>query len=413
MHIEVLAIGNEIIAGQTINSNASYISKKLEESGYRAYSHLVLPDDKGIIQKELAKALKSSDVVISSGGLGPTLDDITKEVVADLFKVECVIDEGIKENLKKRFPGYISIEKDASIPKGAITVENKVGTAFGIIIEKDNKTLILLPGVPSELKPMFDESVIPYLAKKFPTKQRIYQRKVGIFLKVESEINPILEKYQLQYPNTELGIYPDLGYVTVKATKILVSKDDPSYNEVDKLIDMIKSSFPSNIFEDSIILDLHKLLLEKKYKIAIAESCTGGAVSAALVQTPGASNYLEGAIVTYSNEMKTKLLHVSKKTLSEKGAVSIEVVDEMLSGLLNITGADFALATSGIAGPEGGSKDKPVGTVCIGCADKNLYKDIGFIHTKGSRERVIESSVNRALAILLKRIKYDEYTFRK
>jgi len=413
MHIEIIAIGNEIVSGYTINSNAGYISKKLEENGYRIYCHLAFADDKEILHKELERAFELSDVVICTGGLGPTLDDVTKEVVADFFNVKCVFDPQIKANLKKRFPDYNSIDRDALIPKGGIPVENKVGTAFGIIIEKDNKALILLPGVPSELKDMFEESIIPYLTKTFPSKQKIYQRSIGVFLKVESEINPLLEKYKLLHPNTEVGIYPSLGYVTVKAAKILSPDDDFSYKEVDQLIGTIKLTFPKNIFEDSIILDLHNLLLEKKYKLALAESCTGGAISSALVQIPGASSYLEGSIVTYSNEMKIKLLHVNKNTLKEKGAVSVEVVDEMLSALLEITGADYVLATSGIAGPGGGSDEKPVGTVCIGCASKNMHKDIGFIHTQGSRERVIENSVNTALAILLKRIKYDEYTFRK
>jgi len=412
MRIEIIAIGNEIITGNTVNSNAAYISKKLGESGYRPYCHLALADDEKILLKELKKALEESDVTICTGGIGPTLDDITKEVVAKLFNVECVVDDEIKVNLKTRFPNYNLIDRDALIPKGAVLVENKVGTAFGIIMEKEGKVLILLPGVPSELKKMFNESIIPYLIKKFPSKHEIYQRKIGVFLKVESEINPLLEKYKQQHPNIEIGIYPSLGYVTVCALKVL-SPEDTSKKEADQLIDIIKAKFPKNIFDKSIALDLHEVLLEKKYKIALAESCTGGAISAALVQIPGASNYLEGSLITYSNEMKAKLLHVNENILNEKGAVSVEVVGEMLSSLLEITEADYVLATSGIAGPGGGSDEKPIGTVCIGCAGKDMNKDIGFIHTQGPRERVIENSVNTALAILLKRIKYEEYTFRK
>ncbi len=412
MRIEIIAIGNEIIAGNTVNSNAAYISKKLEESGYRPYGHLALPDNEEILLKELNKAFEVSDVVVCTGGIGPTLDDITKGVVAKLFNVKCSVDSRIKLNLKTRFPNYSLIDRDASIPKGAIPVENKVGTAFGIIMEKENKAIILLPGVPSELKEMFEESIVPYLLEKFPSKDEIYQRKIGVFLKAESEITPLLEEYKAQHPNVEIGIYPSLGYVTINALKVLSPKD-LSHKEVDQLVDIIREKFPKNVFDKSVALDLHEILLEKKEKIAFAESCTGGAISAALVQIPGASNYLEGSLVTYSNEMKRKLLHVNENTLREKGAVSVEVVDEMLSFLLEISGADYVLATSGIAGPGGGSDKKPVGTVCIGCASKDMNKDIGFIHTKGSRERVIENSVNTALAILLKRIKYDEYTFRK
>jgi competence/damage-inducible protein CinA-like protein len=412
MHIEIISIGNELLNGQTINSNAGYLSRLLNENGYQCYRHLAIPDDLKILSIELKQAFNQSDILICCGGLGPTLDDLTKDVISNLFGLELVCDFQVKENIKQRFLNYAGLEKDALVLKGSKVLLNNVGTAPGFIIENNNKALILLPGVPLELKLMFLEGVIPYLKEKFPIPEKIYQKRIGLFLILEIEVDILLRAFKLKYPKLDIGIYPSYGYIVISVKKVLSIFDDCS-DDVEEVIETIKLNFPKNCFEKSIPLDLHQNLLDKKLKVAIAESLTGGAIASCLTKIPNASKYFEGGIVAYSNQVKIKHLHVNKNTIEDFGAVSVEVLSEMLDGLLNTTCADYALATSGIAGPSGGTDKKPVGTVCVGWANKENQREIAFIHIQGNREKVIEKSVNTALAMLLKKIKYNAYTFKK
>ena len=379
MRVELVSVGTELLLGDIVNTNTAYLSKELAALGFGVFRQTTVGDNRERLIKTLESAFLENDTVIITGGLGPTDDDITKECAAEYFGREFYFHEyswvKILERLTRSGRNIITEnnKKQAMIPEGAIVLENYCGTAPGIIIEENNKRIILLPGPPREMRDMFEKSVKPYL-EKFSSKQFIskYVRFYGIGESLlETKIKDIMDNQT----NPTLALYAKTGEVLLRIT---VSGDDKAECEdlIRKQLDEIEKRVGEYIYlvgdEDSSSTQTEmntvvaNLLIENKFTISIAESLTGGKISSMLVEKSGISEVLLEGIVCYSNKSKINTLGVREETLEKFGAVSEEVAKEMVLGVAKRLGADFAVATTGIAGPNSDGSGKPVGLVYIG-----------------------------------------------
>ncbi|MEM1283415.1 MAG: CinA family nicotinamide mononucleotide deamidase-related protein [Chlamydiota bacterium] len=400
MKVEIVAIGSEILSGFTINTNAAFISQELLKQGINTHYHTIVSDDGNALRKALKEALERSDIVITTGGLGPTCDDLTRSVAADLFDSEFVHYPEIEEDLEKRYgKKLVSARDQATLPVKAEIIKNSLGTASGLLFSKKKKSLFLLPGVPPEMREMFSQSVLPKIVSKLP----LENRKVSIWLYFmflfESQVDPVLRRLHEQYPQIEMGIYPDRGLITVHLAGFDEERSalEICQKELLKEFGNYQYKSPSGSIEEAV----HILFSTQGLTLVTAESCTGGAIASRLTALSGASQYFLGGMITYSNQMKTNLLGVSEQSLEDHGAVSEEVVMQMAEGAINRTGAEYGIAVTGIAGPNGGTKEKPVGTVWAAIAGKNIDTISWLIQgRKASREMVVNYTVNTVLGRL-------------
>lgn len=372
MKAEILCVGTELLLGDIVNTNAQYLSRRLADLGISVYHQSVVGDNVERLKKEFEEAFNRADLVITTGGLGPTPDDLTKETGADYFNKKMVLDEKSYNKLNSYFIKNGGGElkgnniKQAYFPEGSIILPNNHGTAPGCAIEDNNKILIVLPGPPREMKPMFEDSVVPFL-KKYS--EGILKSKVlricgigeGIMAETVSDIinnstNPTVAPYAKEWE------------VTLRITSKADTEDEAS-NLIKPVESEIRKRLGENIYgEDETSLEevIAKILISKNLTISTAESCTGGLIASRLVDYPGISSvFMEGA-VTYSNEAKFNRLNVRKETLEKFGAVSEETAREMAEGIAKTSGTTIGLSTTGIAGPGGGTTEKPVGLVYIG-----------------------------------------------
>lgn len=414
MKIEVISLGNEILSGKTLNTNAQYICNTLLKNGYETHNISVYSDEKKEVQAGIKIALERANCLIITGGLGPTLDDNTKTIVCDLLNIPLKYREDIAQDIKKRFGEISSLENQATVPKSGYIFKNDIGTAPGFAFINSGKAIILLPGVPNELKDMFDKHALLFIEKHFPIEEKIYQDILSFYLLPEQKIDSVLRSV-VKEDDVILGIYPKHGIVDVSITTKAENKSDAN-----KKIKDVKKQILSNLQDFSFLSKngkieeaLHDALIAKKEKIAFAESCSGGYISSKITSIPGSSEYFLGSFITYSNELKKSILNVAEKTLKEKGAVSIEVVKEMIKGVFKNTNATYALAISGIAGPSGGSNEKPVGTICLAIAKRDEIIDAGVVHLHGNRSIIIEWASNIALSLLYRRIAHNLLYFEK
>lgn len=402
--IEVVAIGNEVLRGAVLNSNAAYISQALFQQGWKVGRHSVLPDEGDLLKTGLQEALERSSIVITTGGLGPTFDDCTRKAVAELLSSGFHLNKEVEAHLEARFGKSLTSLKDqATIPRKAIPFLNRVGTAPGLLFHHKKKLLLMLPGVPVEMRAMFSEQVLPYLLEHFSPERRRYSESLHLCLMTESTIDPLLREFQATAPEVEIGIYPSQGSVTVSVTA-------ENREMVEPLLNQIKAEFPKNVFSSvsgKIEEAVHELLIAKKKTLALAESCTGGRMASHLTSLSGASEYFLGSIVAYSNELKHTLLSVQEKTLREKGAVCPDTVYEMLLGLFEVTKADYGIAVSGIAGPTGAAPDKPVGTIWAAMGAQGEPPHIFTFHAKGNREKIILYSTNHLFSTFWQRLAFE------
>lgn len=392
MKAEILAIGTEILLGDIVNTNTQYIAKRLADLGISVYHQCVVGDNPERLLEAYNLAFARADLVIATGGLGPTKDDLTKEVAFEYFGKQSVVHEASLKIIEDYFkssdrPMTQNNRKQAYFPIDAVVLLNNNGTAPGCIIEENRKIVVLLPGPPWEMKPMFEESVVPYL-QKFA--QGVLVSKVLRVIGVgESIAETMIEDIMDNQTNPTVAPYAKAGEMTFRIT----AKAN-TYDEGIKLMEPmeaeIRSRLGNNIYgEGDVTLEnvLGRMLVDRKLTIATAESCTGGMVAAALINYPGISSvFMEGA-VTYSNEAKINRLGVKKETLDKYGAVSREIAAEMACGIAKTAGTSIGLSTTGIAGPDGGSEEKPVGLVYVG-----LYIN-GEVKTKmlklsGDRQKV-------------------------
>lgn len=376
---EILCVGTELLLGDIVNTNAAYIARKLAMLGIAVYHQSVVGDNPERLRNALSDAFSRADLVILSGGLGPTCDDLTKETVAAYFGRKLVRDESVLREIESYFVaryGPLSTmtpnnRKQADIPEGGRAFHNPNGTAPGILIEGDTKTAILLPGPPRELEPMMDDQVVPYLAQR--SGRVFFSRTVHLAEIGESAVEDAL--YDLmQSKNPTLAPYAKEGEV-----KLRVTASAKTTEEARALCDeMVQKVYTSPVARYIYGLDVGTIqealvsaLQEKKMTVAVAESCTGGLVAAHITDVSGASAVLLGGLVTYTEKAKEELLGVRRESLERFSAVSDQVAREMAEGARERLGADIGISTTGYAGPTGGTEADPVGTVYIGIATKD------------------------------------------
>lgn len=392
MKAEIITVGTEILLGDILNTNTHYLSNELANMGVDVYYQITVGDNENRLLNQLEESFRRSDLVVLTGGLGPTQDDLTKEVCAKYFNLDMEFhqpswDKIIEiHNKMKRTPTENN-KKQAYFPVNSIILPNEYGTAPGCIMEKDNKTIIVMPGPPREMKPMFDNFVKPFLQKN---SEDILKSKVIRIIGVgESKVeNDLLDLIQKQV-NPTIATYAKDGECTVRITA-----KGKTVEEVEKLIlpvvKEIKNRFKETVYgedETTIEDEVAKILVKNNLTISVAESCTGGMVSSSLINYPGISSVFMEGCVTYSNEAKMKSLNVKEETLNSVGAVSEQCAKEMAEGVAARHNTNIGLSTTGIAGPEGGSEEKPVGLVYMGIKinDKTIVKKYIF---NGDRQQI-------------------------
>jgi nicotinamide-nucleotide amidase len=404
MNAEVLAVGTELLMGQITNTNAQYISNKLLDLGINVFYHSVVGDNPYRLKESIKLAFDRSDIVIMTGGLGPTQDDLTKEVTADYFGLNLINDDESLKSIEEFFkkiskPMVKSNIKQALMPEGSIVLKNNAGTAPGCIIENNSKIAILLPGPPREMKQMFEEKVFSYLRNKSTDIiTSLHLKVIGVG---ESLVEKILEDLIENQTNPTIATYAKDGEVLIR-----ISANSTSDVEGEKLINNIKDlvfeRLGNNIFstiDEELESVVGNMLIEKNVTISIAESCTGGLLSARLTNVPNISKVFLDSIVTYSNNAKINLIGVSEDTINKFGAVSEETAKEMAYGIRNLSNSDIGISITGIAGPGGGSPEKPVGLVYIAITYKDITicKKYNFI---GDRMRIRNSACLNALDLI-------------
>lgn len=407
MTAELISVGTELLMGNIVNTNAAYLAEQCTLLGLNVYFQTVVGDNQGRLEETLRLALSRAEVVILTGGLGPTMDDLTKETAAGLLGFSLVEDGNTMERLRefanaRRFTLTKNNFKQAMVPEGAMVLENDNGTAPGIIMEKDGKYVILLPGPPHEMCAMFEGKVFPYLMGL--QQETIYSETLKIIGIGESAAETMVEDLIKSQSNPTIAPYAKEGEVHLRLSARAADQERAA-----ALIRPVKEEicrrFGEHIFtdrEEEALEDvIVKLLTEHGLTVATAESCTGGLVAGRLVNAGGASACFKEGYITYSNEAKGKLLQVSGETLRQYGAVSQETAREMAVGAAKAAGADVAVAVTGIAGPGGGTAEKPVGLVYIGCYFRGKIAVERF-QFGGSRERIRRFSVTNALILLRK-----------
>ena len=402
MKAEIITVGTEILLGDILNTNCRYLSRELAAMGIEMYYQITVGDNEERLLKTLEESLNRSDIVICTGGLGPTEDDITKEVCAKYFGYELELHKPSLDAMIERFKHMNRVptknnEKQAYFPKEAYILKNDNGTAPGCIMEKEGKMIVVLPGPPKEMESMFENYVKPYLSKL--TNDVIESEVLRIIGVGESKVeNDILDIIDSQ-TNPTIATYAK-GYectlrITAKAKSVEEAKE-----LIKPMSDEMKRRFGQSLYatgETSIEEVVSKMLVENNLKIAVAESCTGGMVSASLINYPGISSVFMEGCVTYSNEAKMKSLGVKKETLDVYGAVSDKCAKEMASGVAARYNTNVGIATTGIAGPGGGTDEKPVGLVYFGIYinGKVISKKYVFNGDRqGVRERATRTILN-------------------
>ena len=414
MVVELISVGTELLLGNIVNTNAQYLSQKCAGLGLSVYYQSCVGDNAGRLAEAIRLAMSRCDVVILGGGLGPTEDDITKETAASVLGLELVEDAHTKERIKTYMGKGKEIPennwKQAMVPVGAKVLDNDNGTAPGLIMEKDGTRLILLPGPPNELIPMFQESVIPYL--KEIASSAIFSVMVKSCGIGESKVASMLGDIIGAQTNPTIATYAKTGEVDIRVTAS-ASTEKEAKKLVKPVVEKIKERLKEAVFttDEDVTLEEEVVRLLDKYELTLvtAESCTGGLLGGRLVNVPGVSDVYKAGFITYSNKAKRKYLDVSKNTLKKYGAVSKETAKEMAKGGVFQTDADICVAITGLAGPQGATDEKPVGLVYIACYidDKVQVKEY---HFKGNRNKVREQAVVRALDTVRRCIldKYQE-----
>jgi nicotinamide-nucleotide amidase len=404
MDCEIISVGTELLLGQIANTDAQYISQRLSELGINVYYHTVVGDNKQRLLDALNVAVKRADLIITTGGLGPTVDDLTKETVAEFLGLELQMHEPSLQHIKEHFNRtgrQVSDNniKQALLPKGSIPIPNPNGTAPGVIIEHEKGIFIVLPGPPLELQPMFEETVVPFLQKC--SDYTIVSKVVRIFGIGESKVEEMVKDLLDEQDNPTIAPLVGHGDVTLRITA-RVRKGEDAYALIDPVERQIRQRLGDAVYgvdDDTLSKVVGRMLIERELKLALAESCTGGLISDKLTDIPGISMAFDRGFVTYSNEAKMELLGVSNDTLNRFGAVSPQTAEEMALGALAHSHADIALAVTGIAGPDGGTPSKPVGLAYMAIADS--YGAYSSKHVfNGNRRRIKEIGALTALNLL-------------
>ncbi len=407
MVVELISVGTEILLGNIVNTNAAYLAEKCAEAGLSCYYQTVVGDNMQRLKESIELGMSRADILILSGGLGPTQDDLTKEAVAELLNLRLVMDDDTRERIQEIFEKRnleitVNNWKQALIPEGATVLDNANGTAPGIYVKAEKNHIVLLPGPPNELIPMFEEKVVPIL-KQLETSV-IYSRTVKICGVGESKAETIIMDLMELQENPTIAPYAKTGEVHLRVTAKADSKEE-AQKKVSPIVKELKARFGDDVYTTDPTVTLEKSVIEllKKHDLtlATAESCTGGLLSARLINVEGASKVFKAGMVTYSNKSKRKILGVKKPILTKFGAVSKETAVSMAKGILSQTQADVSVAITGVAGPDGGTENKPVGLVYIACCIDGITTTNEY-QFSGNRSKIRESSVVAALTLLRK-----------
>ena len=410
MIAEVITIGDEILIGQIVNTNTVWIAEKLNMAGVKVGRMVTIADDREEIIHALESGLDRADILILTGGLGPTKDDITKSSLAAFFGQELIEDAATVTHIEELFARFGKSMTDlnrqqAMIPSGCIPLKNELGTAPGMWFHQKEKVVVSLPGVPYEMQGLMENEVLPKIKEQFllPT---IVHKTVLTHGMGESWLSEQIAGWEEALPgHIKLAYLPAPGRVRLRLTAIGDSATS-LIDEVSDHLQSLKKLIPNLIYgydEDTLEEEVGKLLIQRGETLSTAESCTGGAIAARITSVSGSSAYFQGCTVSYANEIKENVLGVDPDSIARYGAVSEEVVIQMAEGSRRLMGTDFSVSTSGIAGPTGGTEEKPVGTVWIAVssnertiAKKFLFGDV--------RERNIERTVSTALNLLRKEL---------
>lgn len=409
MKATVITIGDEILIGQIVDTNSAWIGQQFNELGVKIHEIISCGDNKEQIVDALERARHSSQIVLMTGGLGPTRDDITKNTLVEYFNTELVQNDALWERMKeifsKRGKEVLELNRSqAMIPKNCTMLPNKKGTAPGMWFEKDGVVFISMPGVPHEMKHLISEQVIPRLKEKFSFPSIVHAT-VMTAGAGESVIANMLTEFENQLPShIKLAYLPNLGMVRLRLSAF--GGNENLMREVEVQKEKMKTILGEHVYcdgEEYLEETIGKMLLEKKATVSCAESCTGGFVSHLFTSVAGSSKYFEGSVISYSYDVKEKMLGVKNATLNSVGAVSEECVREMLSGLLKATGTTYGIAISGIAGPEGGTPDKPVGTVwiAVGSPDKTVVRMFRYFPTRKENIRIFSYAALNMLRLFM------------
>ncbi|MEN9738577.1 MAG: hypothetical protein RLZZ318_611 [Bacteroidota bacterium] len=411
MQAEIITVGDELLIGQVVDTNSAWLGQVLNKYNIKIKRIHSISDDAQEIKSCLANCLERSELIIITGGLGPTKDDITKKTLAEFFNSDMVINQSVLAQLETYFKNrgrqILEINQmQAEVPSVCRVLTNALGTAPGMWFDSNNKVVISLPGVPFEMKHIFEHEALPLIAQQFKMPAFVHRTLVS-FNVPESLLAKQIEDIEDSLPqHIKLAYLPSLNTVRLRLSGSALDNDDNIVQLLDHYIQLIKDRMGKAIVSDqdeTLSQTVFNKLSQLNQTLSVAESCTGGYISHQLTQIPGASKVFVGSVISYSNSVKHHQLGVESTLFETVGAVSEQVVTQMVTGVRERLQTDYAIAISGIAGPEGGSEDKPVGTVFIGVSSAKTHV-VNRFHFSGNRMQIIERSNNMALAMLLEMI---------
>ncbi len=411
MQAEIITVGDELLIGQVVDTNSAWLGQVLNKYNIKIKRIHSISDDAQEIKSCLANCLERSELIIITGGLGPTKDDITKKSLAEFFNSDMVINQSVLAQLETYFKNrgrqMLEINQmQAEVPSVCRVLTNVLGTAPGMWFDSNNKVVISLPGVPFEMKHIFEHEALPLIAQQFKMPAFVHRTLVS-FNVPESLLAKQIEDIEDSLPQQiKLAYLPSLNTVRLRLSGSALDNDDNIVQLLDHYVQLIKDRMGKAIVSDqdeTLSQTVFNKLSQLNQTLSVAESCTGGYTSHQLTQIPGASKVFVGSVISYSNSVKHHQLGVESTLFETVGAVSEQVVTQMVTGVRERLQTDYAIAISGIAGPEGGSEDKPVGTVFIGVSSVKTHV-VNRFHFSGNRMQIIERSNNMALAMLLEMI---------
>lgn len=403
MNAIIITIGDEILMGQILDTNSQYIARRLTEIGVEVTEELSIPDKREEIYETVDYAMQEADLIFVTGGLGPTKDDVTKKVLAEYFGSRLVFNpqamEWLEELLRNRnLPMNENNKSQAFLPDNCRLLRNFKGTASGMWFERGWKSLISMPGVPFEMEHLMDMYVIPELKAKYPHLQLEY-RMLKVYDVAESQLAHHLEMWEDALPDgLKLAYLPSPGMV-----KLRVTAKGEGIKQLEERYESLKEVLTGMMYtegDDALEKQMWKVFRKKGMTIATAESCTGGEIARLITSVPGSSEYFKGTVVAYANDVKIRVLGVAAEDIEKEGAVSEKVVLQMAEGVRKLMQANYAVSTSGVAGPDGGTPEKPVGTVWIGIATPKRTFARKFVFSF-TRERNIAKAAAKALELLM------------
>lgn len=409
MRAEVITIGDELLIGQVVDTNSAWMAEKLNESGIELYQITSVHDSREHIIAALDEAFGRADIVLTTGGLGPTKDDITKHVLCDYFGTHLIEDTRVRAHIMQLYKDRPDVLNRLTatqwqVPENADILENRVGSAPLMVFHRGRQILASMPGVPYEMKIAMEEQILPYIETKIEsrkTKDKIIHKTLQVTGIPESSLAILLEEYENSMPESlHLAYLPKNGVIRLR----LSSYGGLNEAEMEQWFERLKTLTADYRIADTdepLEVIVGRLLVQKGQTVASAESCTGGKIAALLSKHPGSSDFYKGSIIAYSNEVKHNVLHVRQQDLDTYGAVSEQVVRQMALGAKQVLNTDYAVATSGVAGPSGGTPDKPVGTVWTAVATpEEVYTEC--FHLGKLREQITDRACTKMLVKLIK-----------